>query len=256
MVQSALDSLGVVYLNHYVVSNNSYFPIMYNKANAAYTATESKSRLWDIFGIQSNSVAETLWSVYSQFTRLDKNGLFAFYKECQGLESFLSQKPELLMKRLNISARDAVLINIMTEICIRSVICKFKKGKRYSDEGICALLRASFFGADGEYMGIVSFDSEHKYLGFDHSPRGIVNYVALSPQLAMEWVMERGAREIYVAHNHPHGDVTPSYLDLKTIDKLEKMFSATGILFTKAIIVSGKSYKLINLKDYDLSKLR
>ena len=256
MVNRALESLGVLYLNHYVISGNSYYPVMYNKSNASYTVKEKGAGLEEITGFHSQGAVDLLYSVYSQFSKLDKDDLSSLYSECRGTQKFLSQKPEILMKRLGVSARDAVLINIMTEICLRSVISKFKAGKRYSDEGICALIRASFFGADAEYMGVVSFDSEHRYLGFDHSPRGIVNFVALSPQLVMEWVLSRAAKEIYVAHNHPDGEVNPSYLDLKTIEKLEKMFSATGILFTKAIITSGKSYKLINLKDYDLSKLR
>lgn len=260
MMESALSSLGIFYANHYVVSGNSYYPMMHNKSNTVYSFFDNEGRNLELADAVSDgedeSIPETLYSIYSRVTDIDKALLFKAYSECRGIEDFLSIRPQALMKKLSVRARDAVLFNIMTEISIRSITNSYKSGVRYSDEKICDFLRASFFGADGEYMGVVSFDGEHRLLGFDRSARGIINFVALGPQLALEWVGERGAKEIYVAHNHPNGGVEPSYTDLTTVGKLEKMFAATGVYLSKAVIVSGGEYQLINLQDYDLSKLK
>jgi DNA repair protein RadC len=259
-VEKALYSLGVLYINHYVISGNSYFPIMHNvgarlyDVDPKYFADMALSLNTCEFSYENT--VELLFSVYSHICKIDKPRLSSTYAEARCLESFLSLRPSTLMDKLDLKPRDAVLINIMTEMCLRSVKSRLKPGVKYSDEAICEYLRASFYGSDSEYIGVVSFDKKRKFLGFDRSPRGLVNFVALAPQLALEWVKERQAFEIYVAHNHPGGDVEPSYQDLKTMGALERMFSATGVTLSKAIIVSGKNNRLIDLNEYDLGKLK
>ncbi len=259
MLVDALEPLGIIYVNHYIVSGERYYTMMHNGLDSTHSVQSGVGRNLSLSDIVAESdesgVVQCLYDVYSRITEIDKELLCKVYSDCRGLEDFLSMRPQALMQKLCVKGRDAVLMYIMTEICLRSIMCEYKKGRRYSDEKICDFLKAAFYACDGEHMGVVSFDEKHRYLGFDRSPRGIVNFVAMGPQLAMEWISEKGASEIYVVHNHPKGDVEPSYLDLKTIDKLERMFSATGVSLSKSLIVSGEKCKMIRLGDYDFSKL-
>ena len=71
---------------------------------------------------------------------------------------------------------------------------------------------------------------------------GLVNISVVHPREVFEPAIRSLAVQIIVAHNHPSGDVTPSFADIETTDKLVAAGEILGIEILDHIIIGKNKY--------------
>ncbi len=101
--------------------------------------------------------------------------------------------------------------------------------------------RSSMAYADVEQFRIVWLDTKLRLIGEEIQQRGTINSVSLHPREVIKSAINHGAGAIIMVHNHPSGDVTPSYADIEITNKIDAACKAVNIRLIDHLIVSKNS---------------
>lgn len=94
-----------------------------------------------------------------------------------------------------------------------------------------------------EYMYMIALDTKNHPIGVFEISHGSVDTSIASPREIYIRALLCGATSIIIAHNHPSGEILPSFED---IDITKKLFLAGNLLNVElldSIIVGNKKYK-------------
>lgn len=252
-VISALAAVNVGVLEHFLVCGEEYTPFMNKFDHLMLSAVDTG---WGLDGFKDDlCLADRLLEIFNPHVKIPRESILSLFEYNKSLEHFCSHDAASLSSRLGIDIPSAIFIKIMQELSLRGVKDAFKCGAFYNDEQIAEYLKAKFYALKREAVIMLSFDEKGRYIATDNFGSGTVNYSTVVPRMTMERAIERGARSIYVAHNHPGGYATPSNDDIGSIHALNELYASSNIDFKKAIIVSGKKAAFISCPEFSMTVL-
>ena len=252
-VVSALSSINVEVLEHFLVCGDEYTPFMNKFDHLMLSANNTGWGLGRLGG--NSSLADRLLEIFYPYAKIEREGLLSMFEYNSSLEHFCSHDATSLVSKLGIDIPTAILIKIMQELSLRGVTDSFKSGTLYSEGQIAEYLKAKFYAMKRETVIMLSFDEKGRYIATDNFGSGTVNYSSVIPRMTMERALARGASSIYVAHNHPGGYANPSNDDVGSIHALNELYASSNIDFKKAVIVSGKKAAFISCPDFSMTVL-
>ena len=88
----------------------------------------------------------------------------------------------------------------------------------------------------------ICLDSRRKIIHTAKISEGTVNDAAVSPRLVVEKALRYKATGILLCHNHPSGNVKPSYEDIILTNQLKSMLEPLGVQVVDHIIIGENQY--------------
>ena len=136
----------------------------------------------------------------------------------------------------------AILIKTVMELAIRYVANAPERVYYYDSLAkVNRYVRSHlFFGATKELSYALLFDERMKLLEACRLGEGDVNTVLISKRKLMQRVLNREARAVILAHNHPNGVAAPSMSDVQTTWDVYNALKTVDVPLLEHIIVSGK----------------
>ena len=100
--------------------------------------------------------------------------------------------------------------------------------------------------ADREYVLVLSVDTKCAPVGIEVASIGTLNQALIEPREIFKHAILSNALGIFIIHNHPSGDVTPSTENRLVTERLENAGKILGIKVLDHIILGeyGKFYSL------------
>jgi len=100
-------------------------------------------------------------------------------------------------------------------------------------------------GMDRELALVVSLDTKHRVVAVDTVSVGTVDHTFLAPREIFRTALARGASAIFVAHNHPSGDPTPSEDDRAVTRRLDAAGQLLGVAVLDHLVVGDAGFSSI-----------
>lgn len=125
-----------------------------------------------------------------------------------------------------------------------------EKSKEYSGDNISspkdvASLMSSVYHLDKmaeEYTYAIGVDTKGKILGVFEISHGTVDMALISPREIFIRMLLCGACRMFIIHNHPSGDPTPSQEDIKLIKRIKECSQLLNIPLLDHIILGNLKY--------------
>lgn len=93
-----------------------------------------------------------------------------------------------------------------------------------------------------EYVYMVAVNTKGKALGVFNISHGLVNVSLIGAREVYMRALLIGACSIFVCHNHPSGDPSPSKEDITVTEKLKKAGEMIGVMLLDHIIIADGGY--------------
>jgi DNA repair protein RadC len=94
-------------------------------------------------------------------------------------------------------------------------------------------------GLDRERCLLVALDVKHRLLGVGTVSVGTVDHTFMAPREIYRDALLAGAAAIFVAHNHPSGDPTPSADDRQVTRRLAHAGATLGVELLDHLVIAG-----------------
>ncbi len=154
------------------------------------------------------------------------------------LAGVLNASPADLQNIGGLSQNTACLLALMPQLMRRYAISQSQEytAVTTSQEAVEYLL-PRFFGETEERIYLLCLDISGRVLSCVPLDTGTVDSVPLRNRRVMETALALRASFLYLAHNHPSGDPTPSQEDIRATLTLAEMLRPVGITLADHIIV-------------------
>jgi len=139
-----------------------------------------------------------------------------------------------------------MLLALAAEATSRRKTDSFSFGTVHSEEEIAEYFKGIFIGSAEERIYIMCLDANRRAIACDLVGVGSVNSSAFSIRRLVETALARGAKYVYLAHNHPIGYANPSSDDMVATDAVIAAFATVRIGFLGHLVVSGTEYARIH----------
>jgi DNA repair protein RadC len=106
-----------------------------------------------------------------------------------------------------------------------------------SPEGAWSLVEPVLRGRDREHCLLVGLDVRHRLLELTTVSVGTAAHTFMSPREIYRDALLAGASAIFVAHNHPSGDPTPSADDRRVTRRLAQAGACVGVELLDHLVV-------------------
>jgi DNA repair protein RadC len=111
-----------------------------------------------------------------------------------------------------------------------------------SPEDAVAVVLPHLAGRDREHCLLVSLDVKHRLLGLTTVSVGTADHTFMAPREIYRDALAAGASAIFVAHNHPSGDATPSADDRQVTRRLAQAGATLGIDLLDHLVVGDPGW--------------
>ena len=91
--------------------------------------------------------------------------------------------------------------------------------------------------APEERFYLLCLDTRNTLIAYTEVSRGTVDRSTVHPREVFRFAILAGASRVFIAHNHPSGDVSPSPQDLKVTEGLQNAGNVVGIELLDHLIV-------------------
>lgn len=95
---------------------------------------------------------------------------------------------------------------------------------------------------DKEVFMVAFMDTKLKVIETRIMSEGDINSAAVYPKEILKRALDCSCSSIFLAHNHPSGDPTPSREDIALTQKLANIFEPIGIHINDHFVVGGMNY--------------
>lgn len=109
-------------------------------------------------------------------------------------------------------------------------------------EDAAALVTPLLLGLDREHCLLVNLDVKHRLLGLTTVSVGTVDHTFMAPREVYRDALLTGASAIFLAHNHPSGDATPSADDRHLTRRLAQAGSTVGVELLDHLVVGDPDW--------------
>lgn len=110
---------------------------------------------------------------------------------------------------------------------------------RNSDDAVAALYRIlpQVFRASTENFATMVTNAKLQPIGVHHNNTGGLNYCIVDAQTLVRNALLMGGRRVFIFHNHPSGDLTPSDDDVQLTKRLFEALKIVGMELCDHIVV-------------------
>jgi DNA repair protein RadC len=109
-------------------------------------------------------------------------------------------------------------------------------------EDAAALITPLLAGRDREHCILVTLDVKHRLLGLTTVSVGTADHTFMAPREIYRDALLAGASAIFVAHNHPSGDATPSADDRQVTRRLAQAGGTLGVELLDHLVVGDPEW--------------
>lgn len=109
-------------------------------------------------------------------------------------------------------------------------------------EDAAALVSGSLSGLDRERCLLVTLDTKHRLLRVDTVSVGTADHTFMAPREVYRDALLVGASAVFLAHNHPSGDPTPSTDDRQVTRRLAQAGATVGIDLLDHLVVGDPEW--------------
>lgn len=100
-----------------------------------------------------------------------------------------------------------------------------------------------------EVLMMITVDTKHRVTGIFEVSRGSLNSSLAHPREVFKRALLMNAAGIFVAHNHPSGDVTPSRDDTAITERLQKAGDILGVSLLDHLIIGDTPERYYSFRD-------
>ena len=111
-----------------------------------------------------------------------------------------------------------------------------------SPEDAAALVVPLLAGRDREQCLLVTLDSKHRLIAVGAVSVGSVDHTFMGPREVYRDALLQGASAIFLAHNHPSGDPTPSPDDRQVTRRLAQAGATLGVDLLDHLVVGDPDW--------------
>lgn len=113
-------------------------------------------------------------------------------------------------------------------------------------EDIYNYVKTDFSNLTIEKVMVVFVDSKNNIIKKEFIHEGSINYSIIEPRKIIKRALTLDASGIFLLHNHPSGDPTPSQEDRNITRKIKEISKMLGIRFLDHIIVGDTYYSFFD----------
>lgn len=99
------------------------------------------------------------------------------------------------------------------------------------------------FDMDKEHFSVIMVDTKNKMIGINLVSMGTINQTITHPREVFRPAVMASANSIFLCHNHPSGDPTPSKEDINTTKRLKEAGKILGIELLDHIILGDNRHE-------------
>ncbi|MFO0983235.1 MAG: JAB domain-containing protein [Planctomycetota bacterium] len=96
---------------------------------------------------------------------------------------------------------------------------------------------------DREHFVVLHLDGRNRVISVETVSVGTLNAALVHPREVWKGAYLANANAIVCGHNHPSGDLTPSFEDAQLLERLKKAGELLGVAIVDFLIVSGTSFR-------------
>lgn len=111
-----------------------------------------------------------------------------------------------------------------------------------SPEDAYAIVAPLLSGRDREHCLLVNLDTKHRLLGIATVSIGSVDHTFMGPREIFREALLAGASAVFLAHNHPSGDPTPSADDRHVTRRLAQAGTTLGVDVLDHLVVGAGDF--------------
>lgn len=89
---------------------------------------------------------------------------------------------------------------------------------------------------------MLSLDARHRLIAVDTASIGTATHTFMAPREIYRDALLRGASALFLAHNHPSGDPSPSDADVSVTRRLARAGATVGIELLDHLIVGDTDF--------------
>lgn len=109
-------------------------------------------------------------------------------------------------------------------------------------EDAAALVAPVLAARDRELCVLVTLDTRHRLLRLDTVSVGTADHTFMAPREVFRDALLAGASAVFVAHNHPSGDHTPSADDRQVTRRLAQAGSVLGVDLLDHLVIGDPGW--------------
>lgn len=111
-----------------------------------------------------------------------------------------------------------------------------------SPEAAHAIVAPHLAGRDREHCLLVSLDIKHRLLDLTTISVGTADHTFMGPREIFRCALLAGASAVFLAHNHPSGDPTPSSDDRAVTRRIAQAGTTVGIEVLDHLVVGSPDW--------------
>ena len=193
-------------------------------------------------GMASHEILEIL--LYGTIPRGDTNEIaHHLLDEFGSISNLIEADPHEIAKTAGVGIKSAVFLSLLHELVLR-----YEREKLEQKPALTSIPRsvdyckALLAFRPRECFYAICLDSRRKIIRTSKISEGTVNDAAVSPRLVVEKALRYKATGILLCHNHPSGNVKPSYEDIILTNQLKSMLEPLGVQVVDHIIIGENQY--------------
>ncbi len=130
-------------------------------------------------------------------------------------------------------------------VLVKDMSTNYPRINRIDNPGAIAEIMRNIFNLDyaaEEYLYMIAVNTKCSPLGFFEVSHGTVNASLINPRELFIRALLTGATSIFLCHNHPSSDSTPSQEDIKVTRRIKEAGDLLGIKLLDHIIIGNSEY--------------
>jgi DNA repair protein RadC len=133
----------------------------------------------------------------------------------------------------------ALVVNVLKHEVVDRPLLK-------STDALKAYLRVSLAHEPREQFRVLYLDKRLHLILDERMSEGTIDHAPVYPREVVRRALELGAHAIAIAHNHPGGDPTPSYVDISMTEAIEKACEPLGLQLVDHLIVARRGVRSLH----------
>ena len=158
------------------------------------------------------------------------------------LDGIFAASVDELCSVQGIGENTAVLLKLLPTINRNCALSRNKRRTFKSEEKIAEEMCKYFHGLHEERTLIALFDSSMQLIKTEFVSTGSPTECAVDLRTIAGMIIRNDVAKVAIAHNHPNGDITPSFTDMKTMSEIKRFMNDLRTEIIEMYIVHGNNY--------------
>lgn len=141
-----------------------------------------------------------------------------------------------------IGENTAVLLKLLPTINRNCTLSRNKRRTFKSEDKIAEEMCRQFFGIHEERTLIALFDSSMQLIKTEFVSIGSPSECTVDLRTIAAMIIRNDVAKVAIAHNHPNGDITPSFADMKTMAEIKRFMNDLKTEIIEMYIVHENNY--------------